>query len=209
MTSAAGHECIQALGARGRTRPIPPPSHNGYSWHEGDSAEPPEIGDLRLCDQFWTRAEEASQPTLVSTTAPLHCGDAGSCGVWLLVDFIDAIAKHGPGKRRFFRFEYHDRAYYCDGKYWDGDFYCAVGVGPPVQVHTVSERIARVAAVDGDVGVVENVAADAMQTQEPDLDSGGPMQSEAERLMYRAYRCSHEVRCVIHVEENLEVQYPY
>jgi hypothetical protein len=122
-----------------------------------------------------------------------------------LADFIDAIAKHGPGKRRFFRFDYHDRAYEFDARNMCDEYYCAVGVGPLVRVNAVSERVA---VVNGDVGVVEDATADAMQNQEPDVDSGGPLQSEAERLMYRAYRCSREVRCIMHPTEGFKVLYP-
>jgi hypothetical protein len=166
--------------------------------HRGDMSQyqPPHLFRPRMLGAVGTGYLVGGGPSVAARKAAV-------------ADFIDAIARHGPGKRRFFRFDYHDRAYYCDGKYLDCEYYCAVGVGPLVQVKTASERIARVAAVDGDVGVVEHVATNAMQAQEPDVDSGGPLQSEAERLMYRAYRCSREVRCAMHAEENFEVQYPY
>lgn len=91
-----------------------------------------------------------------------------------MIEFIDALARRGPGKRRFFRIDNRVR-----GSTWPTEYsehFCEVGIGPLVRVHPVSE------SVDNDWR---------------DVDS--PPLREARRLLDQAYRLKRKVRCRVHL----------
>lgn len=83
----------------------------------------------------------------------------------VLIDFIDAFAKRGPGKRKLFRFDHFATV----------RGHPHVGVGPTLRVDGGRKRVD-----DG------NSVTEVVQSEELD---------EAERLLYQAYRLKRQVPC--------------